>query len=397
MFEAFLESEFGFSRRFALKRPTAGAKLDVLTAFADEACILSLLEHPGVISIIDFGIHEGLPYQVLEYVDGCDVGALCRRADELGVRIAPACALRLVADAAVALDYVHKAQDRDGRAIRIVHRDVSPSNIIVSRRGEVKVIDFGVAHADTRRTRTSAGWVRGRKLFMSPEQLDRRPVDGRTDVFSLGCVLHYLVTGQSPIVSGDGEHHGVETKLASKIDDDVARIVDKAIRLAPEARFSSARAMAKACVECLQRRGGMGRGDLAEWLVRLKVDETQHSLGAVLIARPPPASPGSPPSEVGRETVLGSLMPGDVEPTVAGPAPDGPQPNRSPTRLDSSLDPHEDRTVMPTAEQRAEVERVRPSQNAYEETKTSESGRDGSTVELPDEDLVRARGLRWPP
>src|SRR5688572_21502747 len=150
VFEAYLDGDGGFIRRFAIKRPLPGTDLHLLAAFADEARILSQLDHPGIVSVFDFGTERGWPYQVLEYVDGVDLATLVSIASRSRTPIAGEHALHLIGDAAAALHYAHGAVDFEGRPLGVVHRDVSPHNIVVSWRGDVKVLDFGIAMANHR-------------------------------------------------------------------------------------------------------------------------------------------------------------------------------------------------------------------------------------------------------
>lgn len=277
VYEAFLEGTGGFARRFALKRPLEGSELLHLAAFADEARILSQLDHPGIVSVFDFGSHEGWPYQVLEFVDGLDLASLRLLAEERGLRIPAAHALSMIADAAEALHYAHHATDWEGRPLGVVHRDVSPHNIIVSWRGEVKVLDFGIAMAHGRLASTQAGIVKGKLSFMSPEQLAGARVTPKADVFSLGCVLHHLLAGESPYadlsartVAAGGE----DVPLQSLLDDDVQEIVRRAAAYDPAHRFESAAALARACNAALSRRGQLRREAIAEWLQRMRAPDT---------------------------------------------------------------------------------------------------------------------------
>lgn len=266
VYEARLDSEYGFQRRFALKRPLKGAELDVLVGFADEALLLSHLDHPGIVSVFEFGSNQGWPFQVLEYVDGCNFVDLRARVNAAGVQIQPKHALRLVADAAVALDYAHRAQDRDGNPLGIVHRDVSPENILVSKHGQVKVIDFGIARSQCRMTRTFQGIAKGHLRFMAPERFEHRKVGPYTDVFSLGCVLHYLLTGESPALPLEHQNRAGAVQLSADLDEDVAQVVETAVRREPNRRFTSARDLAAACLQCLKRRGGLDHEELRSWI-----------------------------------------------------------------------------------------------------------------------------------
>ncbi len=281
VFEAYLDGDGGFVRRFAIKRPLPGTDLHLLAAFADEARILSQLDHPGIVSVFDFGTHDGWPYQVLEYVDGADLATLAPLAEERGLPLTSAHALQLIGDAAAALDYAHHASDFEGRPLGVVHRDVSPHNIVVSWRGDVKVLDFGIAIAHHRLALTRAGIIKGKLSFMSPEQLSGQRVSPRADVFSLGCVLHHLLVGASPF---SGAERG-EPRIG-RMDPDVADIVRTAVSYDPVRRYAGALQLARACDEALARRGAQ-RSELAEWLSRLQprpaFESRLRDSGAVLV------------------------------------------------------------------------------------------------------------------
>jgi serine/threonine protein kinase len=265
VFEAYLDGDGGFVRRFAIKRPLPGTDLLQLAAFADEARILSQLDHPGIVSVFDYGIERGWPYQVLEYIDGIDLTTLVGIAARNRTDIPIEHALQVIADAAAALHYAHHAVDFEGRALGVVHRDVSPQNIVVSWRGDVKVLDFGIALANHRLALTRAGIIKGKLSFMSPEQLSGQRVTPRGDVFSLGCVLHYLAAGDSPF---SGAVRG-RPNISAAIDEDVAEIIRTAIACDPCQRHASAHQLALACDAAIARRGGL-RAKLAEWLAVLQ-------------------------------------------------------------------------------------------------------------------------------
>ncbi len=174
-------------KRLVLKRilPHLAANQQFLDLFLDEARILARLSHPNVVRILELGDVKGAWYVAMEYVEGKDLRSLP------GLPAALAC--RIVADAAAGLDAAHKARDAQGRPLHIVHRDVSPHNVLVSFDGAVKVIDFGVAKAALR---VDTAEVQGKYPYMSPEQVDGETVDARSDQFSLGIVLWELLTGR---------------------------------------------------------------------------------------------------------------------------------------------------------------------------------------------------------
>jgi len=239
VFEAELAGELGFSRKVAIKRMSrqAAADREMATRFLDEARIASRLHHANIVSVVDMGLLDDLPFQVLELVDGVDVQQLQRRAGGvLPIEIA----LIIVGDVAHALDHAHEMRDASGVPLGIVHRDVKPSNVLVSWGGDVKLTDFGIAFANEREVKTEAGLVPGTMGFIAPEQRLKGSVDGRTDVFALGLTLHAMLTGYTPLrdVSVDidllaGKPIPLDAALPAEIRDAIARAVtpDKRDRL----------------------------------------------------------------------------------------------------------------------------------------------------------------------
>ena len=219
--------------------------------FEREARLASVLRHPGIVPVLEAGIDAGLPYIAMEYVDGRDLGRLIVACGARSIRLPLDFALHVAHAVAEALHHAHRARGDDGRPLGIVHCDVSPSNVFVSRAGEVKLGDFGVARA--------AGEGRGRAAFgkvryLAPEQLRGEAVDPRTDVFGLGAVLHELLTG-SPAFAG-GDAGAVASRILSgarrppsadrpEVTPEVDAIVLRALSLAPDQRHQDAGAMAE--------------------------------------------------------------------------------------------------------------------------------------------------------
>jgi serine/threonine protein kinase len=279
VWEAMASGEGGFVRRVAIKRLISGHGEDPTQArmFLDEARIASQLHHANIVSILDYGVVEGQPYQVLEYVDGADAERLRERGAEAGEPLSAAHALHLCTEVAHALQYAHEASDAAGKPLGIVHRDVSPSNILVSWTGDVKLADFGIALARDRQERTQAGLTKGKPAYMSPEQLTRGELDGRSDLFALGCVLHALLTGHSPLAGEDRMADllaGKELALSEALPVDVRDIIARAVRRARHQRFQSAAEFAAASGKALAARIDRdGRSLLSEWMTRIRSAE----------------------------------------------------------------------------------------------------------------------------
>jgi serine/threonine protein kinase len=254
MAEVFLGRVLGgprAGRPIALKRllPVLSRDPAHVELFEAEARLATQLHHPGIVEVFAAGVAVGVPFIAMEYVDGRDlarvVGACAGRAIHLPVPFA----LFLAHEVALALDYAHRARDAAGRPLGIVHCDVSPSNVFVSRSGEVKLGDFGVARAAGAQARAAFGKVR----YLAPEQVSGGPVGPRTDVFALGAVLYELLTNRAAfpgadaddvarrIVAGPRRPPSVDRPdVPAEVDAIVLRALD------PVERFADANALAAA-------------------------------------------------------------------------------------------------------------------------------------------------------
>lgn len=183
-------------KRYAVKRllPTLADDPDFVALFLDEARIGTLLDHPGIVPVRDLGREGSSYFMAMDYRPGQDLRTLLARLRHAGARLPPALSAYVVAEAARALDHAHRATGPRGEALAVVHRDLSPANLLLGWGGRVSVIDFGIAQAAFRAHREGAV-LRGKLGYLSPEQVAGLPVDRRADLFSLGAVLHELLTG----------------------------------------------------------------------------------------------------------------------------------------------------------------------------------------------------------
>jgi eukaryotic-like serine/threonine-protein kinase len=188
----------GFEKLLVIKRilPHLVEDEEFIQMFFDEARLTARLNHPNIVQIFDLGEVAGSHYLAMEYVDGEDLRRVDREARAQGkaIPLGPLC--RIIADAAGGLDHAHRARDAQGQPLELIHRDVSPQNILVGFDGGVKLIDFGVAKAAGRAHRTDTGILKGKYAYMSPEQVDGKALDRRSDIFSLGIVFWELLTGR---------------------------------------------------------------------------------------------------------------------------------------------------------------------------------------------------------
>jgi len=268
VFEGELVGEHGFVRRVAVKQLLAGALHDPVAArrFVDESRIASQLHHANIVAVLDVGVLDDRPFQVLELVDGLDAHALAQRA---GGRLPVDIALMLAHAVAHALDHAHMASDAAGRSLGIVHRDVKPPNILVAWNGDVKLADFGIAVAHDRVAHTETGSVAGTRGFIAPEQRTRAQLDGRSDVFALGLTLHALCTGATPLADIVAEARllgGEPLVLDPSLPDDLRALIAPAV--APDRRDRpTAATLASAIGAALAARGARDpRGALRDFV-----------------------------------------------------------------------------------------------------------------------------------
>ena len=216
--------------------------------FLEEARISSRFSHPNVVRVLDTGEHEGTMYIVFEWVEGRPLEALCRDAAARGERVPLELALRVAVHVCAGLHALHELRDERGELLFAVHRDISPGNVLVTREGSTKIIDFGLAKArDRAGAATRSGVVKGTPQYMAPEQAMGQPVDRRADVFSLGALLYRVLAGKAPFLDSDALASFVLGKpppeLPESVPSGVRELVSKAMCSDPEERFATAAEM----------------------------------------------------------------------------------------------------------------------------------------------------------
>ena len=244
--------------------------------FLDEARLAAHLDHSNIVQTMELGEHENRYYMVMEFLAGLSLAMVIRRAGERlpGGRIPAPLSLNMVAQSCAGLHYAHE-RSINGKVLNIVHRDISPQNLVVSFEGVVKVVDFGIAKAEMRETKTKSGTIKGKFAYMSPEQCIAANVDRRTDVFALGVITWELLTGRrlfkrpSPyetyqaVIDCNVE---VPSKLNHELDPAVDAIVMKAVAKDKDQRYPSAEAFGDALLSYLHHRGkGSGPGDVSRF------------------------------------------------------------------------------------------------------------------------------------
>ncbi len=208
----------GFERDVVVKRilPAYGRDEDFVRMFTDEARILGLIHHPNVVQAFEFGEDDGTLYLALEYVEGPSLSRILRALRAANRRMPPAIAAYIGREICRALDCVHRLEDESGARLDVVHRDVTPSNMIVTPWGGVKLLDFGVAKFTSAARSTRAGTVKGKPAYLAPEQLEGKPIDGRVDLFALGIVMHEMLSLQH-LFAGDSDLHTAKKIMEMKI------------------------------------------------------------------------------------------------------------------------------------------------------------------------------------
>jgi TonB family protein len=253
LFKAKRKGVEGFEKILAIKRilPHMSDNEEFVTMFIDEAKLAAQLTHHNICQIFDLGKIENSYYIAMEYVHGKDLRAVLKAARTKSRTIPVELAILIVSKVASALDYAHRKRGGTGQPINLVHRDVSPQNILLSYEGEVKLVDFGIAKAATKVHQTQHGALKGKLLYMSPEQAWGRPVDKRSDLFSLGIVLYELLTGRPLFFEENDTEVTILDKVRearvpplreynSRVSPDLEKIVTKALKRNPEERYQTA-------------------------------------------------------------------------------------------------------------------------------------------------------------
>jgi serine/threonine protein kinase len=270
----------GFEKTFAIKRmlDSLAGSPEFVSMFFDEARLAAQLTHPNIAQIYDFGVADGHHYIAMEHIAGEDLNTVIARLRDERLDAPVGIALRIAFDVCTGLEYAHTLTE-DGRPLHIIHRDVSPANIMISYQGVVKLLDFGIAKATSRVSETRTGSLKGKLSFVAPEQIRGLPADPRADLFSFGIGLYGLLTHRHPFRR--------ETELATMhaitqcdppdprryrpdLPEEVVEIIRKALARERQDRYASAGEMASVLKGALARHApATGSHELAEWLTGL--------------------------------------------------------------------------------------------------------------------------------
>ena len=315
--------EEGFQKIVAIKKilPHLSDNQDFIEMFIDEAKLAAQLNHSNIIHIYDLGKIGTSYFIAMEYIDGADLKAILKQGSDRGQPLGVELSLFIAAKIAAALEYAHRKRDFDERHMELVHRDVSPQNVLISHDGDIKLCDFGIAKAASKASHTQAGALKGKLQYMSPEQAWGKAIDRRSDIFALGAVLFEMLTGRK-LFTGDSEMSILEQVRnaqiadASSINDEVTPQIDAILR----------KALQKDPANRYQTAGEMAR-DIDAILYSLRPTPTSADLAIYMhrIWTPEPAMP----SLHGREEVT-DVMPTPVPVAVPAAAAAGSRPVTSP-------------------------------------------------------------------
>jgi serine/threonine-protein kinase len=276
----------GFEKQLAIKRilPSYSSNDEFRKMFEYEARLSSLLTHANIVQIYDF-VKSGETYLLaMEYVDGKNLRQFVNKCKKLNINVPLEIGIYIMNEVCKGLDYAHsKKEELTGKPLNIIHRDMSPQNVMLSYEGAVKIVDFGIAKAKDRVDETRSGVIKGKFGYMSPEQANGDPIDHRTDIFSTGIILHELLTNKR-LFSADGDMATLRLiqecivasprKTNPKISVELEKISMKALSKDVKLRFQNAGDFHKVLMEFLNRHyPSLGQKDIANFLQKVFQEE----------------------------------------------------------------------------------------------------------------------------
>jgi serine/threonine-protein kinase len=291
VFRGVAESLQGFKKNIAIKRilPNLTKNKKFVAMFLDEARLSLALQHANIVQVFDIGHADDTYFIVMEYVDGVHLKALMEWRRRIGRRIPIAHTLYIIMEMCKGLSYAHELLNPDtGKPLGIVHRDISPPNVLISKQGEVKVVDFGLAKATSQLENTDPGVVKGKMSYLSPEAARGEEVDHRADIFAVGILLYEMLTGKR-LFYGETDYQTVELVRNAKIpplkaqnpqvEPELEDVVRKSLARRPEDRYQSALDLQDAMAHYSYSRGlKVISRDIAE-LVRQCLDDVAAQSG----------------------------------------------------------------------------------------------------------------------
>ncbi len=351
VFLARVEGPAGFEKMVVVKRILSHLAEDpsFISMFLSEAKLAAQLNHPNVVQVFDFGEQNGTWFLVMEPIDGLNLRSLFRKAAEKGEYLPVAVAMKLAVMALEGLAYAHEFTDPNtGEPLALVHRDVSPDNILVGRNGSVKVVDFGIAKAANQTHLTRTGNVKGKFAYMPPEQLQGQKLDARADLFAMGVVLYELLTSRKPFdVSNDAvvvrailyETFSPLATYRPEAPPELQQILDRAFAKNVAERYPSARAMAADLERLLLKRGeSVTPYELGQLVQRLA---GPSNIAVAATPKPQPSISASAPTHVPQPAASApqaATVPNDPPKPPPAPPPAPPPTGIAPTPASAVVD-----------------------------------------------------------
>ena len=252
VFRAESEGLQGFKKQVAIKRvlPHLSEKKKFISMFLDEARLSAHLTHSNCVQVFDIGVGDNAYFIVMEFVDGANLKSIVESLRKQGKEFPVSYAAFIALEICKGLSYAHELRDPSGQDLHIVHRDMSPPNVLITKYGEIKIVDFGLAKANSQLERSEPGIIKGKFSYLSPEAAMGQEVDARTDIFAVGIILWELLTGQR-LFMGETDFQTVKkvqqaqvpsvSSINPQVPADLERILAKSLTRDPEARYRTAR------------------------------------------------------------------------------------------------------------------------------------------------------------
>lgn len=293
LFRAKITSVEGFEKLVAIKKilPNLTQDSNLVNMFIDEAKLAAMLTHQNIVQIYDLGSMEGAYFIAMEYIQGKDLRVVSNKSKEKRLPLPLEYATYITSKICSGLDYSHNLKDYQGNPLKLIHRDISPQNILVTYEGEVKIVDFGIAKAARKSADTREGLIKGKVAYMSPEQAAGKTIDHRSDIFSTGILLYEMITGVRMFEGDDvkildkvrkADFQMAET-IVSDLPAEVSEILRRALAKAPSRRYKSCVAMLADLEECLSSFSVRPRAEgLSHYMKALFAEEIAAEAAALL-------------------------------------------------------------------------------------------------------------------
>ncbi len=293
VFRGFTFSSKGDRHDVAVKKllPSCVEDKQFITMLTDEYRLVSMLRHPNIAEVYEFVAVDDSCLIAMEFVDGKDLRSTMEKARKTGTEFRYDDIAYIMREALLGLDHAHGAVDAQGDLLRVVHRDFSPSNVLIGYDGTVKICDFGIAKARHNQIETKAGIIKGKVMYMSPEQAFGRPLDRRSDVFSAGSVLYELCTGLAPFIGKNEAELLIAVRkanpphvrdLAEDIPNPLEAIIQKSMGRGRSQRYQTSKSFSRALQRFLKSfNPEYHRGWLGRFMKELWADEIEEELRAL--------------------------------------------------------------------------------------------------------------------